>query len=111
VDGLQRLSVQAVEPPATVSTNLHRTDLSQDAQMLGDLRLREAELGDEVVDGTLAVGEEIQDLPPPRLRYGVEGIRGRGCPCHIHNLYLYRNMSIRSQAPGFGDEPAGQVES
>jgi hypothetical protein len=63
--------------------------------MLRHLRLSESELADEVVHRALAVGEEIQDLPPPRLRHRVECVCSCCCPRHDEIIYPYRNMSIR----------------
>ena len=47
-------------------------DLAQDPQVLGDLRLGQPEQLDEIVDRPLALGEEVEDLPPPGFGHRVE---------------------------------------
>ena len=56
--------------------------------MLGDLRLGQPEQPHEIVHGSLATGEEIQDLPPPWLGDRVERIRRRRCSCHLVIVFL-----------------------
>jgi nitrile hydratase len=82
VDGLERSTVQAVEPAPSVLADGNRAHLAEDAEVLGDERLNEAELGDEVVHRVLAAGEDVEDLTPPRLRHGIERIGRRRCSCH-----------------------------
>jgi hypothetical protein len=60
--------------------------------MLGHLRLRDAELLDEVVHGTLAAGERVQDLPPTGLGHRVERIRRGRRSCHGAIIYRYWNI-------------------
>jgi Nitrile hydratase beta subunit, N-terminal len=95
VDRLERSPVQPVQPSAAVLADVHGTDLAQDAEVLGYLRLRETELADEVVDGLLAVGEHVENLAPARLGYRVERIGRRRRSCHVLNIYRYRYMSSR----------------
>src|SRR5215471_14421854 len=67
VDGLERVAVHPVEAAAAVAADVDGADLPEHPQVLRHLRLREAESLHEVVDGKLAAGEEIEDLPPARL--------------------------------------------
>jgi hypothetical protein len=51
--------------------------------VLGHLRLIEAEHVDEVIHGPFPAGEDVQDLPPPRLGHCVERVCCRRCSCHV----------------------------
>src|SRR6185436_15434609 len=82
VDGLQRLAVDPVQAPPPLVADLHRSHFAEHLEVLGDLRLGEPELLDEVVDGTLPVRERVQDRAPPGLGDGVERVRGGGCSGH-----------------------------
>jgi hypothetical protein len=53
--------------------------------MLGHLGLSESQLAHKVVHRALAAGEDVQDLPAPRLGHGVEGICRRRCSCHAED--------------------------
>jgi hypothetical protein len=61
--------------------------------VLGHLRLSQPELADDVVDGALPAGEDVQDLPPPGLGHRVERVCRRRCSSHAAIIYRYRNMS------------------
>src|SRR5436190_14725122 len=89
VDGLQRLAVDGVDPPAPLVADAHEADLAQYPQMLGYLRLRKAEVNDEVVHRPLIPGEGLEDLPPSRLRHRVERVRRGRRPCHGPSLYTH----------------------
>ena len=54
--------------------------------MLGDLGLGQAEGADQVVHRPLAAGQDIEDLPPPGLGDGVEGVGGGGGARHGTNI-------------------------
>ena len=66
----------------SVLAHVHRSHFAEHLEVLGDLRLGEPELRDEVVDGTLPVRERVQDRAPPGLGDGVERVRGGGCSGH-----------------------------
>ena len=85
VDRLQRLAIQPVHPLPPFVSYLRQIHLAKHPEVLGDLRLSQAEQRDEVVHGTLPAGEDVQDLPPPGLRHRVERIRCRRCSCHQGN--------------------------
>jgi hypothetical protein len=65
------MAVEPVDPAASVLEHVDRPHFTQHAQVLGHLRLSQRERFDEIVHGVLARGQEIQDLPPPRLRHRV----------------------------------------
>src|SRR5919108_1661299 len=78
VDGLERAAVEAVEPLAALVAHLDGADLAEHPQVLGHLRLRQAEEAHEVVHRALAAGERVEDLAPPGLGHRVERVcRGR----------------------------------
>src|SRR5919106_953760 len=93
VDRPERLAMQPVEPLPPGASGVHQAHLPQDPQVLRDLGLSQPEQRHEVVHRALAGGQDVQDLAPPRLCYGVEGVRGRGCAGHGDKIYPYRNMS------------------
>src|SRR5829696_146821 len=93
VDGLQRVAVQPVEPLPSFFAHVDRPHLAEHAKVLGHLWLSQPELADNVVDGALPAGEDVQDLPPPGLGHRVERVRGRRCSRHGKIIYPYRNMS------------------
>src|SRR5262249_21255121 len=115
VDRLQRPAVEAVESLPPRVPHLDGSDFPQHPPAPRDLPPGEAELGDEVVDRALAAGEDVEDLPAPRLRDRVERVRRRRCPCHGGIIYRYRNMSRRSSSTGDAairrDEDPGLVSS
>jgi hypothetical protein len=66
--------------------------------VLRDGRLRDAEPLDELVDRDRAVdafaGEQVDDLPPPGLGDGVEGVgRGRRSGHDALSIFLNGNIS------------------
>src|SRR5205823_2389167 len=64
MDRLQRPALEPVEPLAALLAHAHQADLAQHPQVLRDQRLRQAERPDEVTDGPLPRGEDLEDLPP-----------------------------------------------
>jgi hypothetical protein len=89
VDRLERPAVDPVEPLSPLLAHAHQADLAQHPQVLGDQRLREAQRRDEIADGPLARGEDIQDLPPPGFGHRVERVGRRRRPSHAGNIYPY----------------------
>jgi hypothetical protein len=100
VDGLERVAVEPVEPLASFLAHVHRSHFAEDPQVLGDLRLREAQQAHEVVHGALAAGEGVQDLAAPRLGHRVERIRCRRRSRHGEIIYRYRNIFRPAAAIG-----------
>ena len=80
-------------PP--VHAHEHETDRPQHAEVLGHLRLAEAEPVDELADRRLPGAQRIEELPSARLGDGVEGICRRRCASHVTIIFRYRNMSTR----------------
>ena len=73
----------------------HQTDRPQHAQVLGHLRLAEAESVDELADGDLPGADGVEELATARIADGVERIRRRWSASHVTIIYLYRNISRR----------------
>src|SRR6266540_1416226 len=95
------LRVGAVENLAPFAPHVDETDVAQHAQMLGYRGLRQPERVDDGADGPLAKREIVQDLTPPRLGDGVEGVGCGGRPRHNVIICLYRNMSSSPTALGW----------
>src|SRR5207249_4308528 len=101
VNGLEPSAVEPVEslPPRTAHAD--QAHLAQNPQVLGDLGLRDVERIDDVVDGLLALSEQVEDLPPPGFGDGVEDVGGCWGACHARIVFRYGNMS---RAEGRRDE-------
>src|SRR5262252_349140 len=82
MDGLERVTIESVHALPSLVTHLHGANLSKNPQVLGYLGLCHAKQLHQIVDWPLRVGEESDDLAPPRFRNRVEGIRGGCCACH-----------------------------
>src|SRR5687767_11286439 len=85
MDRAEGATVEAVDPLASLVPHLHQPDLSEDPKVFGHLGLREIEECDQVVDPTLATGEHVQDLSPPRFGNSIERVGGGCCSCHGRN--------------------------
>jgi hypothetical protein len=66
---------EPVEALLPIDSGNDHAGLSEDAEVLRDARLAQAEVGDEVPDGCLSVAEDAQDLAAVRL--GEDGERDR----------------------------------
>jgi hypothetical protein len=83
VDGLEFAGVEPIETASASPTDGNQPDAAEDAEVLGDGRLREAEGVDQVSHGVFAAaGEQVDDPPAARFGDGVEDVGGRGCSCH-----------------------------
>ncbi len=89
----ERFGFAAVEHVAAVSANGYQADVFEDAEVLGDARLFEAERGDYVAHGALLQGQKREDSSAARFCDSVEGVGGGGSARHGMNIYPYRNMS------------------
>src|SRR5918996_55472 len=78
---------------ASVGAHEHETDRPQHAQVLGHLRLAEAETVDELTDGRLPGAQGIEELASARFGDGVERIGRRRGASHAEIIFRYRNMS------------------
>src|SRR5215212_9893106 len=97
VYGLERPAVDPVEPAPSRVADVYRPHLAEHAQVLGHLRLAHPEHLDEVVDGALPAGEDVEDLAAAGLGDRVEGVGRRRCSGHAReHTYPYGYMSSRA---------------
>ena len=111
MDRLERAAVEPIDSLPSVLAHVDEADLSQNAEVLGHLWLRETEPLDEVVHRTLPAGEDAQDLSSPWLGDGVEGVGGCGGSGHGDNIYAHigiRQGGAVSRPGGAGS--AGSLE-
>ena len=73
VDLAERTEVEAIQALLPIDTGDDHAGLAQDAEVLGDAWLAEAQLGDELAHGRLAVAQDVQDLAAMRLGEDGEG--------------------------------------
>jgi hypothetical protein len=79
---LERGGAQGIDAALRVHTNVNEAGVAEDAEMLGDLGLAEAEAADQVADGAGAVAQEFDDMKAVGLGEGAEGSHhGRGRIC------------------------------
>jgi len=98
VDGFQALAVEAVKALASFLPHGDEADFFENAQVLGDHRLRPAEVMDEAIDGHFAVGEYFEHAAALGLGDGVEGsrvvgARGISFCSRRGTIFRYGNMS------------------
>lgn len=75
VDLAERTWVEAIQALLSIGAGDDHAGLSQDAQVLGDARLAQAQTGGEIAHGRLAVAQDVQDLAATRLGENGEGCR------------------------------------
>jgi hypothetical protein len=90
---LDGLGVRSVEHLATLPPDIHQTDFKQDAEVLGNGRLRQIEAGDDVVYRALLGYEKGENVAATGFGHGVKGVGGCGGARHERIIFLYRNMS------------------
>jgi hypothetical protein len=78
VDFRQRLCIDRVDASCALGANRREAALTQDLELLRDLRLCDAELTlddfDDLTGRVFAVGEEFQDAPPNGIAEDFEGV-------------------------------------
>jgi hypothetical protein len=96
VHGSDPFRVGPIERLSAMTSYLDETDVPQDAKMLGDGRLCQAQLGDDLPHRTLARREVFKNASTPGFGNGVEWIRSRRGSWHWMIIFLYRNVSSTS---------------
>src|SRR5271154_2648351 len=77
-----RFGIGSVQLLAAIAAHPNQPHVVQNAQVLGDGRLREAERCHNLSNGPLDSGKIAQDLPPAGLSNRVESIRSGARSCH-----------------------------
>jgi hypothetical protein len=83
----------AIEHVAAVAADGDQADVFEDAEVLGDAGLFEAERVYDVAYGALLESQEGEDSAATRFCDSVESVGGGGGARHERNIYPYRNMS------------------
>src|SRR5579871_4851898 len=83
IDKLQVIVVEFIHATLALLVDSDQPHFAQDAQMLGNDRLRQSQRQDDGSHCQVSVlRQQINDLPPPRLGDGVENVRSRGGSWH-----------------------------
>ena len=85
--------VGPIKHVAAVASDADKADVFEDAEMLGDRRLLDAQAIDDLVDRAFLKNEVVQDVATAGFGDCVEGVGGCGGPWHGTNIFLYGNMS------------------
>src|ERR1700747_3192051 len=76
--------------------------------MFGNRRLLDLHCFHNLADRPLLHRQIIQNVPSPLFRYSIECVGGGRRPCHVLNIFPYRNMSSLF-SPIFSQSSVGQV--
>jgi hypothetical protein len=68
----ERFGTQAVEAPLRVVTDLDQAGLAEHPKVLGDARLTEREVFDQLPDWSLAFAQQVEDTPPGGFSQDLE---------------------------------------
>jgi hypothetical protein len=93
VERTDGVGVGSVKHVAAVAADVHQANVFENAEVLGDRGLLEAQAIDDFVDGTFLKGEEVQDVAAAGFGDGVEGVGGCCGAWHGFNIFPYGNMS------------------
>ena len=74
VDLGQRRGVEPVPAPLRVDPHPHEPGLAQHPQVLGDARLAQPQVADELVHRPLALAQQVEDPPPAGVGQDVEDL-------------------------------------
>src|SRR5258706_16001630 len=70
----QPVGTRPVKPSGPLPTLRDQAGLAEDAQVLGGVRTTQVEVGCDVARGSLGRPDQTQDLPPTRLRDGIQDL-------------------------------------
>lgn len=87
-----RVGIGPVKHVAAVAPDTDEADVFQDAQVLGDGRLLDAEGVGDLVDGAFLKDEVVQDVATAGFGDSVESVGGSGGARHEMNIFPYRNI-------------------
>jgi len=94
VNGPKPNAIQFIHALPSRAALAYQSYFSEDAQVLGNLRLRPAKRFHKVIHRSLAESQGVEQQPPFRLGDGVEGIESGWSSRHGEIVFLHRNMSI-----------------
>jgi hypothetical protein len=80
--GPDRIGVGTVKHLTALPPHIHKADLKQNAEVLGDGRLRQVECGYNVVYRALLGDEKAKNVAAAGFGHGVEGVGGGGSARH-----------------------------
>ena len=95
---LQRLEVrrlEAVQAAATICATRDEAHVAEHAQMLGHLRLRQREVGDDRADRLLAADQRVENVAARSLGDRIEDVRGCSRTGDL-NIFLYKHMFVKT---------------
>jgi hypothetical protein len=76
------VGVGTVKHLTALPSHIHKADLKQNAEVLGDGRLRQIKGGDDIVDRALLGYEKRENVAAARFGHGIEGVGGGGGARH-----------------------------
>jgi hypothetical protein len=76
--GLDMVIVEGVIDDPAFTPGTDKTKVAQDAEVLGDGRLRNTHHASEVTDAQFLIGKRVKNLSPVGIREGSKGFRQAG---------------------------------
>jgi hypothetical protein len=101
VELFEGLGPDPVEPSLRIGARLDEPGVSEDAKVLRDGRLTDAEPVDQLADRPFTVAKQIENLQPAGFAKDLEGSTGSHCPDSI-SIGLYACQGIKSVRPSYG---------
>jgi hypothetical protein len=92
---LERGGPQRIDAALCVHAHFHEASIVQDAEVLGDLRLTEAEAPDEVADGAGPGAQEFDDMKAVGLAQSAEGSHHTGDEYASKHIFVSRNILLK----------------
>jgi hypothetical protein len=92
VEGLDGVGVGLVEHLAPIAAHANQTNLAENAEMLGDGRLLQAEAGYDVAYGAFLESEVGEDIAAAGFGDGVEGVGGGGGTWHAKRIHAHMGI-------------------
>ena len=86
------VGVRAIEHAAAVAAHANQADVAEDAEMLGDGGLLEAEGAHDITDRTLLQSQEGQNVAAARLGDGVESVGSGGGTWHGERIHSHMGI-------------------
>ena len=84
--------VGSIKHVAAIAANVYQANVLENAEVLGDGWLLDAQAVDDLVDGSFLKDEVVQDVAAARFGDSVEGVGGCGGARHEFNIFPYGNI-------------------